>query len=59
MVKIKEIEVSRRITINTGNYESDQPQARLVAELEEGDDYEAVKKDLIEKINQTLIEIVE
>jgi len=59
MVKIKEIEISRRMTINTGDYESDQPQARIVAELEEGDDYEAVKKDLIEKVNQTLIEIVE
>ena len=59
MAKIKEIEVSRRMTISTGNYENDQPQARLVAELEEGDDYEAVKKDLIEKVNQTLIEIVE
>lgn len=59
MARIKEIEVSRRMTINTGNYESDQPQVRLVAELENGDDYETVKKDLIDKVNKTLLEIVE
>ena len=59
MAKIKEIEISRRMTINTGNYESDQPQARLVAELENGDDYETVKKDLIDKVNKTLLEILE
>lgn len=59
MAKIKEIEVSRRMTINTGNYENDQPQVRLVAELEESDDYETVKNDLIKKVNEALLEIVE
>ncbi len=59
MAKIKEIEVSRKMTISTGNFENDQPQARLVADLEEGDDFEAVKKDLIAKLNQVLVDIVE
>ena len=59
MAKIKEIEVSRRMTINTGNYENDQPQFGLVAELEEGEDYETVKKELIRKVNEALLEIVE
>ena len=59
MAKIKEIEVSRRMTIKTGKYESDQQQVMLVDELENGDDYETVKKDLIDKVNKTLLEIVE
>jgi len=59
MAKIKEIEVARSMTISTGNWENDKPHVRLVAELEEGEDYETAKTELIKKLNQALIEIVD
>lgn len=59
MAKIKEFTVGRRMTINLGDYSSDQPNFSVTVELENEDDFAVEVTKAIETVNEVLLTIPE
>ena len=59
MAKITEFTVGRRMTINLGDYNSDQPNFSVTVELEDGDDFVTEVAKAVDTVNEVLLTIPE
>ena len=57
MAKITEFTVGRRMTINLGDYNSDQPNFSVTVELEDGDDFATEVASAVDTVNEILLAI--